>query len=358
MARAIAEAAYEHGALFVDLRVFDPLPQAARRCTPTRTRSRSCPRGTGSRCWPTASTAARSRADGPGESARDGRCLTPSCSGATRYRACARPTRCQRAHHQLDRGALPNAGLGRPCPPGSGARGRDRAAVGADRTRLPARRAGPGRRLARPRLRSWRLRPAARRPAPRLLRFVGPGTDLTVGLLAGSRWMAAAAPPSTACRTAEHPHRGGVHHPRPGAHRGHVTSTRPLEWAGRWCAACGSASPAAAPWRSTPTRAPGRCARSPRSTRRAAPGRGGAGGRQRRIGPLGTVFYDTLLDENAASHIALGAGTRSAGPADAERINQSAIHIDFMIGSSDVAVTGTTADGTEVPFLRGGSWQI
>jgi aminopeptidase len=34
------------------------------------------------------------------------------------------------------------------------------------------------------------------------------------------------------------------------------------------------------------------------------------------------------------------------------------IHIDFMIGSDDVAVTGLRADGTEVPVLRGGSWQI
>jgi aminopeptidase len=34
------------------------------------------------------------------------------------------------------------------------------------------------------------------------------------------------------------------------------------------------------------------------------------------------------------------------------------IHIDFMIGSDDVAVTGLHADGAKVPVLRGGSWQI
>src|SRR5690606_14650961 len=52
-----------------------------------------------------------------------------------------------------------------------------------------------------------------------------------------------------------------------------------------------------------------------------------------RIGPLGTVFYDTLLDENAASHLALGRGFDFAvDEGDVERVNKSQIHIDFMIG--------------------------
>ena len=40
------------------------------------------------------------------------------------------------------------------------------------------------------------------------------------------------------------------------------------------------------------------------------------------------------------------------------RINESAIHIDFMIGSDEVAVTGTTKSGETVPILRNGTWQI
>jgi aminopeptidase len=81
--------------------------------------------------------------------------------------------------------------------------------------------------------------------------------------------------------------------------------------------------------------------------------------REGRIGPLDTVFYDTLLDENAASHIALGQGfTFAVGDDDAGRINGSAVHLDFMIGGNDVAVTGVTRDGRELPVLRGGSWQI
>jgi aminopeptidase len=56
--------------------------------------------------------------------------------------------------------------------------------------------------------------------------------------------------------------------------------------------------------------------------------------RQGRIGPLGTVFYDTLLDENAASHLALGFGFHfGVGDDDRARVNESAIHVDFMIGS-------------------------
>ncbi len=79
-----------------------------------------------------------------------------------------------------------------------------------------------------------------------------------------------------------------------------------------------------------------------------------------RIGQLGTVFYDTLLDENSASHIALGQGLEFAigDPADVERMNDSEIHIDFMIGADDVAVTGIAADGREIPLLGGGIWQV
>jgi aminopeptidase len=78
-----------------------------------------------------------------------------------------------------------------------------------------------------------------------------------------------------------------------------------------------------------------------------------------RIGRLGTTFFDTLLDENAASHIALGqAYAFTAGEEDRERLNRSGIHVDFMIGGDDVDVSGVTADGDEVPVLRGGVWQV
>jgi aminopeptidase len=80
---------------------------------------------------------------------------------------------------------------------------------------------------------------------------------------------------------------------------------------------------------------------------------------QGRIGPLDTVFYDTLLDENAASHIAIGVGFPFVADGEvAERVNRSEIHIDFMIGSPELDVTGITPEGERVLVLEGGVWRI
>jgi aminopeptidase len=81
--------------------------------------------------------------------------------------------------------------------------------------------------------------------------------------------------------------------------------------------------------------------------------------REGRIGELGTIFYDTLLDENAASHLAVGHGFGFLlDEPDRERCNTSEIHIDFMVGSSELTVTGVTASGDRVPVLVEGRWQI
>jgi aminopeptidase len=78
-----------------------------------------------------------------------------------------------------------------------------------------------------------------------------------------------------------------------------------------------------------------------------------------RIGPLDTVFYDTLLDENASSHIALGNGFPFlARDEDRGRVNQSARHIDFMFGSAELEVDGITLDGERIPVLRNLSWEL
>ena len=78
-----------------------------------------------------------------------------------------------------------------------------------------------------------------------------------------------------------------------------------------------------------------------------------------RIGPLGRVFYDTLIDENAASHIALGGASEHPvdDPTERQRINKSKVHVDFMIGSPTLDVDGITHDGEHVPVLRNGAWQ-
>ena len=80
-----------------------------------------------------------------------------------------------------------------------------------------------------------------------------------------------------------------------------------------------------------------------------------------RIGPLETVFFDTLIDENAASHIALGGGYDHPveDAADKARINKSQIHVDFMIGSPELAVDGITAQRrASCPCSAHGAWQI
>jgi aminopeptidase len=78
-----------------------------------------------------------------------------------------------------------------------------------------------------------------------------------------------------------------------------------------------------------------------------------------RIGALDTVFYDTLLDENAASHIAFGQGFPFViGDEARDRVNQSEIHLDFMIGSEELKISGITAGGEHVPVLVEGHWQV
>jgi aminopeptidase len=78
-----------------------------------------------------------------------------------------------------------------------------------------------------------------------------------------------------------------------------------------------------------------------------------------RIGQKKRIYYNTLLDENAAAHIAFGSGfggTRSEKP---ERgINRSTTHLDVMIGSPKLEVTGIGARGKRIPLIRDGRWQI
>ena len=82
--------------------------------------------------------------------------------------------------------------------------------------------------------------------------------------------------------------------------------------------------------------------------------------RDGRVGALDTVFYSTLLDENAASHLALGAAYLETigDEADIARANDSAVHTDFMIGSDELEVTGITRAGERVPVLRRGDWAL
>lgn len=81
----------------------------------------------------------------------------------------------------------------------------------------------------------------------------------------------------------------------------------------------------------------------------------------------GILFYNTLFDENAACHVALGRGFNEVVPGfedmsseelKARGINDSIIHVDFMIGCKDLSITGYTKDGSLVKIFENGSWAI
>lgn len=79
----------------------------------------------------------------------------------------------------------------------------------------------------------------------------------------------------------------------------------------------------------------------------------------------GVLFYNTLFDENASCHLALGFGFNEClkgfenytdEECKARGINESMIHVDFMIGARDTSIVGITADGKEVPVFKDGNW--
>lgn len=195
------------------------------------------------------------------------------------------------------------------------------------------------------------------------LRYEGPGTDLTVGLLQSSRWISGEMQTVHGItHLANIPTEETFTAPDPLRVNGVVSATKPL------------LIPGAAPIEGLRIRFEGgravqidadsgadllrsMCAKDEGA---AQCGEVALVDRESRVGQSGSVFYSILLDENAASHIALGNAYpfSVADDADRERANRSAIHVDFMVGSAEVEVTGVRRDGTEVPLLRGGAWAI
>jgi aminopeptidase len=209
------------------------------------------------------------------------------------------------------------------------------------------------------------LRDSARRLADRgfdAIELRGPGTELTIGLLPTATWWAADFSTTDGLRHLPNlPTEEVFTTPDPDRTEGHVTSTKPLVLQDGTIV------------RGLKVRFEGGKAVEITADEnvealRARLGVDEGGLRvgelalvdsQGRIGPLGTVFYDTLLDENASSHIAFGSGFPFlVDESEAERVNESATHIDFMIGSPGLEVDGVSRDGERVPVLRGGDWQI
>ncbi|MDZ7872423.1 MAG: aminopeptidase [Rhizobium sp.] len=199
------------------------------------------------------------------------------------------------------------------------------------------------------------------------LHFTGPGTDLTVGLADGHEWHggASTAKNGVTCNP-NIPTEEVFTTPHALKVEGHVSSTKPLSHQGTLIddiqvrfeggriveakASKGEAVLNKVLDTDEGARRLGEVALVPHSSP---------------ISASGVLFYNTLFDENASCHIALGqcyskcfldGASLSQDQIKAQGGNSSLIHIDWMIGSNKVDIDGIRADGSKVPVMRKGEW--
>lgn len=199
------------------------------------------------------------------------------------------------------------------------------------------------------------------------LHYTGPGTDLTIGLADEHRWKGGASEakngitcnpniPTEEVFTTPHSQRveGYVRSTKPLSHNGTLIADIEVKFEGGRIVTAKASKGEAVLQKVLDTdegsRRLGEVALVPHSSP---------------ISKSGVLFYNTLFDENAASHIALGQcyadcfinGTKMSPDEIAKRGgNKSLIHIDWMIGSDKIDIDGIKADGSTVPVMRKGEW--
>jgi aminopeptidase len=193
------------------------------------------------------------------------------------------------------------------------------------------------------------------------VRYRGPGTDLTVGLLPEVRWMGGGGDTSTGIPyVANMPTEEVFTSPDARRTEGTIRSTLPLSLSGQMVRGLeltfeqGRAVRAEAETGAD-------LVRSHFATIENADRLGEIAlvTNESRVGQTGTLFYDTLFDENATCHIAYGAGFPFLAEGDpGEGLNVSNTHVDFMVGGPELEVDAVLGDGTAVPLIRDEEWQL
>jgi len=196
---------------------------------------------------------------------------------------------------------------------------------------------------------------------PDALRYRGPGTDLTVGLLPTSQWVGGASETATGIRfVANMPTEEVFTAPDCRRADGTIRSTMPLVLQGQivrgleLTVESGRIVGVEAETGADLVR--GHLATVENADRF---GEVALVTGDSRVGRADTLFYSTLFDENATCHIAYGAGYPATvegepGPG----LNVSNIHVDFMIGGPELEVDALLGDGTTVPLIRDEAWQL